>query len=229
MSRKARPSAAIASGRSWINNRRSRGPTPRRPARAASGVGLQRVAIPRESDPPISARRAPCRADQARRPRRRARSRRQGRAPARHTERPNAIASTRRTAVDGSLGRASEGRFATSMVSEAAHRPVPVREQPTSPACSAPNGRPPAMVRVVHTGTGEAEFAPIVPRRTQPTSFVCELRPGQSLRRPHRGAVSAQVKAGASLATIAGRRAARPRALGRWRTFRRRRLGARRR
>ena len=55
-------------------------------------------------------------------------------------------------------------------------------------------GRPPGIVRVVHNGVGDAEFAPIVPRARRDRHYLPRrIAAGQSLRRADRGAGDPQI------------------------------------
>ena len=66
-------------------------------------------------------------------------------------------------------------------------------------------GRPPGMVRVVHNGVGEAEFAPIVPR-PDATDIIClgELRPVKAFDVLIEALAILKATAGRVSATIAG-------------------------
>ena len=66
-------------------------------------------------------------------------------------------------------------------------------------------GRPPALVRVVHNGVGDAEFAPIAPRPTRPiSSALGELRPVKAFDVLIEAVGDAQAHGRRVSATIAG-------------------------
>ena len=137
----------------------------------------------------ISRRIAACRARRAARPRRQGR----GAGAADASSAPHAIRVY--TPHGGSLvyrpGTLSRRLLPLAgMGAEMAHRSCSCSRAAMSPACSAPRSAARRrMVRVVHNGVGDAEFAPIVPRRRRHRyRLPRRIAAGQSLRRADRGA-----------------------------------------